>query len=152
LNEIKNKNYWQLTKKVLPQHTDHAGVLWHGWYLNFLEEARIEALSNVGISYSQLSTEGFEIPVVAVEINYKLSFFHGDLVCMKSHFYLVNKIKLHCKTLFLKSNGEIGAEALIQIVVVIKKNDRMQIVRNLPERIQNIFLLLEEGPKNINNS
>ena len=48
-------NDWKLTKRVLPQHTDHAGVMWHGSYLCFLEEGRIEALENVGISYSELS-------------------------------------------------------------------------------------------------
>ena len=48
-------NRWRLTKTVLPQHTDHAGVMWHGSYLNFLEEGRIEALEKVGYSYSELS-------------------------------------------------------------------------------------------------
>ena len=38
----------------MPQHTDHAGVLWHGYYLNWLEEARIDALSKVGIKYIDL--------------------------------------------------------------------------------------------------
>ena len=23
---------WRLRKRVLPQHTDHAGVMWHGAY------------------------------------------------------------------------------------------------------------------------
>ena len=41
----------RLIKCVLPQHTDHAGVMWHGVYLNWLEEARIEALSQVGLTY-----------------------------------------------------------------------------------------------------
>ena len=38
---------WELIKLVLPQHTDQAGVMWHGCYLNFLEEARINALDKV---------------------------------------------------------------------------------------------------------
>ena len=35
---------WCCSKRVLPQHTDHAGVLWHGAYVAWLEEARVEAL------------------------------------------------------------------------------------------------------------
>ena len=42
-------NRWILTKTVLPQHTDHAGVMWHGSYLNFLEEGRIDALDKKNI-------------------------------------------------------------------------------------------------------
>ena len=40
-------NRWRLIKTVLPQHTDHAGVMWHGSYLNFLEEGRIDALDKI---------------------------------------------------------------------------------------------------------
>ena len=40
---------WQLHKRVLPQHTDHDGVMWHGAYVGWLEEARVEALAAVGL-------------------------------------------------------------------------------------------------------
>ena len=49
---------WRLRKRVLPQHTDHAGVMWHGAYVAWLEEARVEALSAAGLSYSVMSGEG----------------------------------------------------------------------------------------------
>ena len=29
---------YTLTKRVLPQHTDYAGVMWHGAYVQWLEE------------------------------------------------------------------------------------------------------------------
>ena len=44
---------WRLKKRVLPQHTDHAGVMWHGAYVAWLEEARVEAL--VAVSYTHLT-------------------------------------------------------------------------------------------------
>ena len=140
-------NRWRLTKTVLPQHTDHAGVLWHGSYLNFLEEGRIDALDKVGHSYSKLSEKGFEIPVVSIQLRYKISFIHGEKVLLASQFKLENKIRLTCKTLFLKSNGAIGAEAIIGLVVVRKTNDSIKLVRELPVQIKNTLLMLEEGPK-----
>ena len=121
MSSILNKD-WELTKTVLPQHTDHAGVMWHGSYLNFLEEGRIRALNQVGTSYSELSKEGFEIPVISIDIKYKLSFFHGETCLLMSQFKLENKIRLNCNTLFLKTNGAIGAEAKIGLVVVRKMN------------------------------
>ena len=138
---------WKLIKTVLPQHTDHAGVMWHGAYLNFLEEARIDALNKVGMSYSNLSKNGFEIPVISIEIKYRLSFIHGEKFVLKSQFKLEKKIRLNCKTLFLKSNGDICAEAIIGLVLVRKKNDSLKLVRALPVEIENILLLLEEGPR-----
>ena len=140
-------NYWKLTKTVLPQHTDHAGVMWHGAYLNFLEEGRIDALDKVGLSYSELSKKGFEIPVISINLIYKKSFIHGEKVLLNSQFKLENKIRLSCNTLFLKSNGDIGAEAKIGLVVVRKINDSIKLVRELPEQIKTILLMLEEGHK-----
>ena len=57
-----------------------------------------------------------------------------------------NKIRLTCKTLFLKSNGDIGAEAKIGLVLVRKINDSIKLVREIPVDIKNILLMLEEGP------
>ena len=139
-------NYWKLKKTVLPQHTDHAGVMWHGSYLDFLEEGRIDALDKVGLSYSQLSKDGFEIPVISIQLRYRISFIHGEKLLLKSQFKLKNKIRLNCKTLFLKSNGDIGAEAIIGLVVVKNTNDSIKLVRELPVQIKNILSMLEEGP------
>ena len=146
MSSIINKQ-WNLTKTVLPQHTDHAGVMWHGSYFNFLEEGRIDALNKVGITYSILSKKGYEIPLVSAQIKYKISFKHGEKILLKSQFNLVNKIRLNCKTLFLKANGDIGAEALIELVLIKKENDSIKLVREVPTEIKKIFFLLEEGPK-----
>ena len=136
---------WELTKTVLPQHTDHAGVMWHGSYLQFLEEGRIDALDKVGLSYSELSRKGFEIPVISLQIKYKVSFFHGENILLTSRFKFKNKIRLTCKTLFLKSNGNIGAEAIVDLVFVRKINDSIKIVREIPVQTKNKLLLLENG-------
>ena len=140
------KNF-ELSKTILPQHTDHAGVMWHGSYLDFLEEGRIDALEKVGISYSELSKKGFEIPVVSLQIRYKISFVHGEKILLTSRFKMESKIRLSCKTFFLKSNGDIGAEALIGLVFTRKINDSIKIVREIPEQFKDKLLLLENGQK-----
>ena len=147
MNEFTNKKEWKLTKTVLPQHTDHAGVMWHGSYFDFLEEARIYALNKVGIRYSDLSKKGYEIPVISAHIDYKKSFIHGEEVLLLSRFQLVNKIRMNCKTLFLKVNGDIGAEALIGLVFIRKENQSIKLVRELPAEIKEMLLLLEQGCK-----
>ena len=138
---------WKLIKTVLPQHTDHAGVMWHGTYLNFLEEGRIDALRKVGLSYSKISENGFEIPVLSINLRFKRSFVHGEKVLIESQFKLENKIRLNCKSLFLKSNGDVGAIAIIGLVLVKKTNESTKLVRKLPIQIKNTLSLLENGPK-----
>ena len=122
MDDFANIKEWNLTKVVLPQHTDHAGVMWHGSYLNFLEEGRIDALNKVGITYSELSKKGYEIPVIAARINYKISFMHGEKVLLKTKFKFSSKIRLKCKTSFIKVNGDIGADSIIELAIVKNKN------------------------------
>ena len=148
LNDLTNKKEWKLIKKVLPQHTDHAGIMWHGSYFNFLEEARIDALDKVGITYSKLSQKGYEMPVIAAKINYKISFKYGEKVLLISQFNLINKLRINCKTSFLKVDGSFGAEALLEIVLVTKINDSIKLIRELPSAIEKALFLLEEGPEN----
>ena len=49
-----SKPVWKIEKIVLPQHADHAGVMWHGTYFNWLEESRINALTEA-VSYTHLT-------------------------------------------------------------------------------------------------
>ncbi len=147
MNKIKNNKTWELIKIVLPQHTDHAGVMWHGAYLNLLEEGRIDALNKVGLSYSELSQLGFEIPVMSLEVKYKIAFKHGEKVILKSKFTVINKIRLKCQTFFFKEEGDLAAESLLELVLVSKKNDSIRIVRKLPDEIRDLFFLLEKGPQ-----
>ena len=61
LTESVTTHPWRLQRRVLPQHTDHGGVMWHGAYVAWLEEARVEAIAAAGMSYAQLSEEGYEM-------------------------------------------------------------------------------------------
>ena len=71
---------WCLRRRVLPQHTDHAGVMWHGSYLAWLEEARVEALAGAGLAYGDLVARGLGLPVVSLAIDYRQALLHGDSV------------------------------------------------------------------------
>ena len=75
---------WRLQRRVLPQHTDHAGVMWHGAYIAWLEEARVEALASVGLDYSTLSEQGLEMPVVELALTYRAPLLHGDRAEVRS--------------------------------------------------------------------
>jgi len=84
LRESVTPNPWRLSKRVLPQHTDHAGVVWHGTYVAWLEEARVEALAMAGASYGEIAARGLEMPVVSLQIEYRRSLHHGDIVHLDS--------------------------------------------------------------------
>ena len=74
---MNSKPVWKIQKIGLPQNADHAGVMWHGTYFNWLEESRINALLEVGISYFELTKKGFDLPLIDTSIKYKCPLFLG---------------------------------------------------------------------------
>ncbi len=140
------KRAWLIEKLVLPQDTDHAGVMWHGSYLKWLEEARIDALSSVGVSYSNLSREGFEMPVVELRIKYLAPLLHGDQVLLKSWVLQGKGPRLHWQTKFFKDSSELLAISNIDLVLIKKDKSRIHLLRKAPSHIQKALIDLKRGP------
>ena len=139
-------NPWRLNKSVLPQHTDHAGVMWHGAYVNWLEEARINALREVGLPYKVLSEEGFELPVVSLNINYIRAIFHGQSVLLES-FSLPRKLARWPWTTNFICDGVVVAKANVNLVLVKRSREKNQMIRNIPNKFAGYFLKLQSGPQ-----
>tara|TARA_B100000925_G_C21968224_1_gene456593 strand:- start:239 stop:667 length:429 start_codon:yes stop_codon:yes gene_type:complete len=140
-----NENYWVLKKETLPQHTDHAGVMWHGYYFNWLEEARIDAFSKAGIRYTDLINNGYEMPVVNIEMKYKLPIFHGEIILIESKFYINKGPRIKIKSNFIGERKDIMTTSIIDLVFINKNN--FSIVREKPKFILEALNHLENGPK-----
>ncbi len=146
IKDFPDSEPWVFRRNVLPQHTDHAGVMWHGSYLNLLEEARIEALSLAGITYKEITMGGLEMPVISMRINYLSTLSHGDEVILKTYFYPKNKLRWPVKTIFFKSNFSKAAEAWIDLVFVKKVERDFRILRDIPSQLLLVMDSLIKGP------
>jgi acyl-CoA thioester hydrolase len=139
---------WCLQRRVLPQHTDHAGVMWHGAYLAWLEEARVEALAAAGLHYSDLSARGLELPVVSLAIDYRQALLHGDRVTVWSHVHPRQGLKLPWTSRFIRSDGQLAAEARVELVLVDLSQGaaRRRLLRRLPADLEQAVQRLITGP------
>lgn len=57
--------------RVQPHHTDYGGVVWHGTYIAWLEEARVECLRSRGIDFANWVAAGVDLPVVDMALRYR---------------------------------------------------------------------------------
>jgi acyl-CoA thioester hydrolase len=139
---------WLLERRVLPQHTDHAGVMWHGAYVAWLEEARVEALAAAGLAYSDLSARGLELPVVSLSIDYRQALFHGDAVRLCSEVLPRQGVKLPWRSRFLASDGGVAAEARVELVLVDGSGGpgQRRLLRRLPPDLEAAVATLVRGP------
>ena len=59
--------------KVQYYETDRMGITHHSNYIRWMEEARIDFLSQLGWDYDRLESEGIISPVLGVQVKYKKS-------------------------------------------------------------------------------
>ena len=134
---MKSNNIWKINKTVLPQDSDHAGVMWHGTYFNWLEESRIDALSKVGMNYFDLTKKGYELPLIDASIKYILPLYLGDVIEIQSVFKINKSPKINIQSNFISIDNKVSTKAEINLVLVNKLN--FSIVRKKPDFISKAF-------------
>lgn len=70
--------------RVRYSETDRMGYCYHGNYATYFEIGRVEALRAIGVVYKSLEDQGILLPVVSLEINYKLPAKYDDLLRLKT--------------------------------------------------------------------
>ena len=134
---MNSKPVWKIEKIVLPQDADHAGVMWHGKYFNWLEESRINALLEVGISYFELTKKGFDLPLIDSSIKYKSPLFLGETIKIESEFNIEKSPRINVISKFLNKKKEILTIAEVNLVLVNKIN--FSIIRKRPDFLSEAF-------------
>ena len=137
---MKPKPIWKINKTVLPQHSDHAGVMWHGTYFNWLEEARINALSKVGIEYFDLTKKGFELPLIDASIKYIFPLNLGDNITIETIFDIGKSPKIKIQSKFINKSRKVMTLSEVSLVLVNKNN--FSIIRRRPDFLSKAFSLL----------
>ncbi len=70
-------------RKIHFYETDAQGVLHHSNYFRLFEEARGELLRSLGIPYSRLREEGYEVVLLEAECRFKKPIFYDQDVCVE---------------------------------------------------------------------
>ena len=73
--------FFSIKIKVRYCETDQMGLVHHGSYINYFEEARISWISNLGFSYSEMEKSGIILPVSKLNVSYLIpAYFDDELV------------------------------------------------------------------------
>jgi acyl-CoA thioester hydrolase len=126
---------------VQPHHTDYAGVVWHGSYIAWLEEARMAALSKVGIEFATLVEMGCDLPVIHLALNYRKFVKMGDRVRVRTRLERLEKVR------FIWTQNVCDLEtaqcfATGHIVLVAVDRDNRRILRSFPPLLQSAIARL----------
>lgn len=79
LNHL-NHLWFHHQSRVRYAETDQMGVVYHTNYLNWMEVARTEYIRCLGISYKEIEDRGLLLPVIDLEIKFRLPAYYDDVV------------------------------------------------------------------------
>ena len=113
--------------KVYYEDTDAGGVVYYANYLKYLERARTEALSTIGLSNLQIKDKfGALIIVKSCNIEYKKSAQLEDELKIRSFVKSVTKTSFYMNQII--TNGEtIIVEAQVRLVFVNEKGKPVKV-------------------------
>ena len=112
-----HKNFFH-TVKVYYEDTDAGGVVYYANYLNFLERARTEAITNIGLSNKKIKEDfGVLIIVKSCNIQYKKPAHLEDELSIRSFVKSITKTSFFMSQIITRKKDVIS-EALIHLVFV----------------------------------
>ncbi|MGD1804599.1 acyl-CoA thioesterase [Dapis sp. BLCC M126] len=133
--------WFEYVVRVHPHHTDYAGIVWHGTYISWMEEARVESLRSIGIEFAELVNLGCDLPVVELSARYHKPVKLGMVVMVKSRMVNIQGVKLDWDYQIQSLDGkELYVTAKVTLVTVDKEKGK--IMRRLPPPIEAILTKL----------
>ena len=121
--------------KVYYEDTDAGGIVYYANYLKYLERARTEALTTIGLSNLEIKNKfGAHIIVKSCNIDYKKSAHLEDELSVRSFIKSITKTSFFMNQIITKKDKTI-VEAQVHLVFV---NEQIKPVK-VPELIFNNF-------------
>ncbi|HEY9862963.1 MAG TPA: thioesterase family protein [Candidatus Obscuribacterales bacterium] len=121
--------------RVSPHHTDYGGIVWHGTYLSWMEEARVERLRLAGLEYHNLVEMGCELPVVELNIRYHQPVKMGMQVVVKNRILPTKGVRIPWEYRIESLEGQ-SHYLSAQVTLVPIDGQTGKIMRRLPPVLQ----------------
>jgi acyl-CoA thioester hydrolase len=132
---LSSHDWFEYPVKVHPHHTDYAGVVWHGTYLTWMEETRVEALRSLGIEYADLVAMGCELPVVDLSIRYHRALKMGAEAIIRARMMEMQGVRINWEY-EIQSLDRTITHVTAQVTLVAVDIEKGKILRQLPAAVK----------------
>jgi acyl-CoA thioester hydrolase len=137
--QAQTQEWFEYPVKAQPHHTDYAGVVWHGNYLSWMEEARVEYLRSIGINFADLVAMGCDLPVVELSLRYHRPVSLGESAIVKTRLTDTSGVRLEWDYRIESVDGEqLFVTATVTLVGVDREKGK--IMRQLPPSIKDALV------------
>lgn len=135
------ENWFEYPVQAQPHHTDYSGAVWHGTYIAWLEEARIECMRSIGIDYADLVALGCELPVVELSLRYHRPIRMGMAVVVRTRMADMEGVRINWDYQIQSLDGE---ELYLtgRVTLVAVDREKGKILRQLPSAVKDALVKL----------
>ncbi|QYA27120.1 acyl-CoA thioesterase [Gramella sp. MT6] len=123
--------------KVRYAETDQMGVVHHGNYPQYLEIARLEWLSALGISYKNMEEEGIMLPVYELNLKYIKPVTFDENLTIETRLRELPNVKITFNYSVFNEQGDLVTSATSVLVFMDSKTRRpVRCPQNILEKLK----------------
>lgn len=138
---MSEEKWFEYSVRAQPHHTDYAGIVWHGSYIAWMEEARVECLRSIGIEFADLVALGCDLPVVELSIRYHRQIKLGMAAVVKTRIVEVSGVRINWDYQIQSLDGQ-QLYVTARVTLVAVDREKGKIMRPLPPVIKDAFARL----------
>ena len=131
---------------IVPRYkdTDKMGVVYHGNYFTYFEQARSDFFKELGFRYKDLEDEGIILPVISVGCEYFSPARYDEPITVKTHICEFTNVKLMLEYEIFSLEGDKVASGFTKHAFTSAKLKPVNIKRLKPE-LYNKLRQMTEG-------
>jgi acyl-CoA thioester hydrolase len=133
------EKWFEYVVHVQPHHTDYSGQVWHGTYMAWMEEARVEYFRSLGLNFADLVKMGCDLPVVELSLRYHRAFSLVETAIVKTRMHEIAGVRINWDYL-MTSTDKLDPYVSGQVTLVAIDRDKGKILRQLPPAVKEILL------------
>ncbi|MBQ7708123.1 MAG: acyl-CoA thioesterase [Lachnospiraceae bacterium] len=123
--------------------TDKMGIVHHSNYIRWMEEARVDFLSQIGWDFAKLESLGIASPVTALDCKYKTSCTFADEVFINVKIEEFKGVRLKLYYEMKNSEGRVLCEAHSEHCFLNLEGKLLRLQKDFPEFYDTLMGLME---------
>ncbi len=136
-------NWFEYPIVVYPHDTDYGGIVWHGTYLTWMEEARVACLKSIGIDFADLVAMGCDLPVVDLSVRYRSALRMGESAIVKTRTIDMEGVRIVWEyEIQSLDRSTIYLTGMVTLVAVDREKGK--IMRQLPATVKDALVKMRE--------
>ena len=129
--------------KVQYYETDKMGIVHHSNYIRWMEEARVDFLSQIGWDYDRLESMGIVSPVLAIECKYRISVKFPELISIEVKVSKFDGLKLKLNYDMKNERGDIVCKAHSEHCFLDREGKPLRMKSEYPEFYKSMMYFLD---------